>query len=84
MTGRHACREMVHQEHGQGLPAARDPNECSCPQCGQLNLRVANNNHIACRFCQQHFCALCRTILKRRGGGLHFSSTGCKQHTATL
>ena len=68
----------------QAAPVRRDVNECVCPQCGQANRRVANNNHVACHHCAQHYCALCRVLLKKRGGGLHFSASGCRQHTATL
>ena len=80
-----AC--CICRDDGDGLPRvrqapARNLNETSCPTCAQPNLRRANNNHMLCWACEQHFCFLCRTRLKRRGGGHHFSRETCPQHTA--
>ena len=52
---------------------------CNCPNCGQLNYKIAGNNHIHCWSCTKYFCGRCRMMLQRRGGG-HFSGSGCKQH----
>lgn len=53
----------------------------NCPSCGQPNYRFARNNHLHCWSCTRHFCAVCRTVLQRRGGGMHFGPKGCPQHS---
>lgn len=51
-----------------------------CPNCGQCNLRIAENNHIHCWSCAQYYCSRCRQILPRRRSGAHFGRGGCPQH----
>jgi hypothetical protein len=57
-----------------------------CPQCRQENAKTNNNNHIRCWACGSYYCYLCRKVLgggaKDRSGGKHFSSKGCRQHSA--
>lgn len=51
-----------------------------CPNCGQCNFRIAENNHIHCWSCAQYYCSRCRQILPRRRSGAHFGKGGCPQH----
>ena len=53
---------------------------CACPNCGQPNYKLMRNNHIQCWACTRHFCALCRTVMQRKGG-THFGPGGCRQHS---
>ncbi len=50
-----------------------------CPACGQANVKD-RNNLLRCVACTAHFCAACRTTLRRKPG-LHFvGGGGCRQH----
>nr|XP_043608093.1 E3 ubiquitin-protein ligase RNF14 [Erigeron canadensis] len=68
-------RQLVGQVAAQLFAGVRQ----LCPQCGQMNAKVGNNNHIFCWACQSHYCYLCGKIVRR--GLQHFGPKGCKQHT---
>ncbi|KAJ6962898.1 E3 ubiquitin-protein ligase RNF14 isoform X1 [Populus alba x Populus x berolinensis] len=68
-------RRVLAEVHAELFP----DHVNTCPNCGQVNVKVGNNNHILCWSCQMHYCYLCRKIVRR--GSQHFGPKGCKQHT---
>ncbi|MFS8030424.1 putative transcription factor C2H2 family [Helianthus anomalus] len=64
-----------HVNPRQELGEIRDP----CPRCGEINVKVGNENHMRCWACLGRYCYLCRKIVKR--GSRHFGPKGCKQNT---
>ncbi|PQQ16694.1 E3 ubiquitin-protein ligase RNF14 [Prunus yedoensis var. nudiflora] len=88
-----AC-ELFPQEEIQNWEAQMNPRQVLgqiqaelfaahgqlCPNCGQFNAKIGNNNHMFCWACQNHYCYLCKKIVKR--SSQHYGRKGCKQHTA--
>lgn len=73
----------VNEAAEGGEPQGRRNNrftETLCPTCGQINYKIARNNHIHCWSCARYFCARCRVMLQRKGG-THFGPNGCPQHS---
>ncbi|GLT91245.1 hypothetical protein SLE2022_091420 [Rubroshorea leprosula] len=69
------ARQVLGQVHAQLFAGHGQP----CPNCRQFNAKVGNNNHIFCWACQQHYCYLCRQMVRR--SSQHYGPKGCKQHT---
>ncbi|KAL8552881.1 hypothetical protein ACS0TY_001529 [Phlomoides rotata] len=68
MNGRQVVGQIQAEDRGH-----------PCPDCGQHNVKVGNNNHIFCWACQNHYCYLCKQMVRR--SSQHYGPKGCKQHT---
>ncbi|XP_028960310.2 uncharacterized protein [Malus domestica] len=87
-----AC-ELFTQEEIQNWEAQMNPRQVLgqiqaqlfvqngqvCPNCRQFNAKIGNNNHMFCWACQNHYCYLCKKMVRR--GSHHYGPKGCKQHT---
>ncbi|KNA20123.1 hypothetical protein SOVF_055230 [Spinacia oleracea] len=69
------ARQVLGQIQAQMFAANARP----CPGCKQLNAKMGNNNHIFCWACQNHYCYLCRKMVRRSSE--HYGPKGCKQHS---
>ncbi|KAK9814225.1 hypothetical protein WJX72_002540 [[Myrmecia] bisecta] len=75
--------QLAWAQHARANDAPPGMRVCPCPQCGQANMKVGNNNHMACWACTCHFCYSCRKLLRGKGiGAAHYGPKGCKQHSA--
>lgn len=70
------CQQIINEE--------KRAQQKACSQCGHLNERTMNNNHIHCGGCNAQFCFLCLTRVKgnkelTHEKAIHFG-VKCPQH----